>query len=65
MKNKLSEHKVDEIVVSQADNDSQWEAPIKVSRAVPISGKAKVLSKTKSVSSVKIRGRALITPKLS
>lgn len=33
MKKKLSEEEIDDIVISQADNDSEWEEPIHVREA--------------------------------
>lgn len=32
MKQKLSESEIDQIVVSQADNDAAWEPPVRVER---------------------------------
>jgi len=37
MKKKLSEKEIDNIVISQADNDSEWEEPIHVRKAEPTS----------------------------
>jgi len=37
MKKKLSEEKIDKIVVEQADNNSAWEEPIYVRKTKPIS----------------------------
>lgn len=37
MKKKLSEEKIDNIVISQADNDSEWEEPVHVHKTKPTS----------------------------
>ena len=36
-KKKLSEKEIDKIVISQADNDSEWEEPIHVKKTRPTS----------------------------
>jgi len=37
MKKKLSEKEIDNFVISQADNDSEWEEPIHVRKTGPTS----------------------------
>lgn len=37
MKNKLSEEEIDDIVISQADNDSEWDEAVHVRKATPTS----------------------------
>ncbi len=35
MEKKLSEEQIDEIVISQVDNDSEWEEPVHVHKTKP------------------------------
>lgn len=37
MKKKLSEEQIDDIVISQADDDSEWEEPVHVHKTKPTS----------------------------
>jgi len=37
MKKKLSEEQIDDIVISQADDDSEWEEPVHVHKTKPAS----------------------------
>ena len=37
IKDKISEEKIDNIVIAQADDDSEWEEPIQVQKTKPTS----------------------------